>query len=68
MPFVLVSSAGDIVIECRQNGGGSEKYTTHGKNTAADGYGRGLKVECVLFVYECIFCIAGEVRVECSCQ
>jgi hypothetical protein len=47
MPFVLVSWAGDIVLECRQNGGGSEKYTTHGKNTAAGGYGRGLKVECV---------------------
>jgi hypothetical protein len=31
---------------------GSEKYTTHGKkNTAAGGYGRGLKVECVLVLY-----------------
>jgi hypothetical protein len=44
MPFVLVSWAGDIVLECWQNGGGSEKYTTHGKNTAAGGYGRGLKL------------------------
>jgi hypothetical protein len=41
MPFMLVSWAGYIALECWQNGGGSEKYTTHGENTAAGGYGRG---------------------------
>jgi hypothetical protein len=35
MPFMLMSWAGYIALECWQNGGGSEKYTTHGKSTAA---------------------------------
>jgi hypothetical protein len=35
------------------SGEGSENMLHSGKNTAAGGYGRTLRVVCVLFVYEC---------------
>jgi hypothetical protein len=36
------------------------------KNTAAGGYGRTLRVVCILFVYECTFYIVGRGHLECS--
>jgi hypothetical protein len=49
-----------------KNSDSSENILHRGKNTAAGGFGKKLRVEYVLFVYGCTFCIADGDLVGCS--